>query len=105
MSNSENRTNGRTTPLVASAVMVGAGTLIALAGLAMGGGHLLSAARQRISQMEVPPRELARLRWTQARTAVAARAATWQNGVRHQPSPSMEGEAELQDAMHGTAAS
>ena len=77
MSNSENRSNGRTTPLLVSAVMVGAGTLIALAGLAMGGGYLLSAARQRISEMEVPPSELAKLKWTQARTAVAAGAATW----------------------------
>ena len=96
MSNSEDRSNGRTTPLLASAVMVGAGTLIALAGLAMGGGRLLSAARQRISEMDVPPSELARLKWTQARTAMAARTATFLP---------KEGEAELQDAMHATAAS
>ena len=58
MSNGENRTNGpqfRTAPLITSAVMVGAGTLIALAGLAVGGGHLLSVTRQWINEMEVPP--------------------------------------------------
>jgi hypothetical protein len=49
--------------------MVGAGTLIALAGLAVGGGHLLSATRQWMGEMEVPPGELARLKWTQARAA------------------------------------
>ena len=58
MSNGENRTNGpqfRTAPLIVSAAMVGGGTLIALAGLAVGGGHLLSATRQWINEMEVPP--------------------------------------------------
>ena len=85
MSNGENRTNGpqfRTAPLITSAAMVGGGTLIALAGLAVGGGHLLSATRQWINEMEVPPSELARLKWTQARTAMAAGAAAWQNGTQ-----------------------
>ena len=39
MSNGENRTNGpqlRTAPLITSAAMVGGGTLIAVAGLAVG---------------------------------------------------------------------
>ncbi len=92
MSNGENRGNGpqfRTTPLITSAVMVGAGTLIALTGLAVGAGHLLSATRQWINEMEVPPSELARLKWTQARAAMTAGAAAWQNGTRHQSSPSI----------------
>ena len=89
MSNGENRTNGpqfRTAPLITSAAMIGAGTLIALAGLAVGGGHLLSVTRQWINEMEVPPSELARLKWTQARTAMAAGAAAWQNGTQNQSS-------------------
>jgi hypothetical protein len=91
MSNGENRRNGpqfSTAPLITSAAMVGAGTLIALAGLAIGGGHLLSATRQWINEMEVPPSELARLKLTQARTAMAAGAAAWQDGPRAVPSPS-----------------
>ena len=90
MSNGENRTNGpqfRTAPLITSAAMIGAGTLIALAGLAVGGGHLLSVTRQWINEMEVPPSELARLKWTQARTAMAAGAAAWQNGPQSKSSP------------------
>ncbi len=90
MSNGENRTNGpqfRTAPLITSAVMVGAGTLIALAGLAVGGGQLLSVARQWVNEMEVPPSELARLKWTQARAAMAAGAAAWQDGPQSQSSP------------------
>ncbi len=85
MGNGEDRRNGpqfRTAPLITSAAMVGAGTLIALAGLAVGGGHLLSATRQWINEMEVPPSELAKLRWTQARAAMTAGAAAWQNGAQ-----------------------
>ena len=54
--------------------------MIVLAGLAVGGGHLLSAIRQWVAEMETPPRELARIKWNQARTAVAAGTAAWQNG-------------------------
>ena len=92
MSNGENRTNGpqfRTAPLIISAAMVGGGTLIALAGLAVGGGHLLSVTRQWVNEMEVPPSELARLKWTQARTAMAAGAAAWQDGTQSQSSPAI----------------
>ena len=88
MSNGENRTNGpqfRTAPLITSAVLVGVGTLIALTGLAVGGGHLLSVTRQWINEMEVPPSELARLKWTQARAAMAAGAAAWQDGTQASP--------------------
>jgi hypothetical protein len=58
MSIGENRTSGpqfKTAPLITSAAMVGGGTLIALTGLAVGGGYLLSATRQWINEMEVPP--------------------------------------------------
>ena len=85
MGNDVNLKNGprfRTAPLVTSAAMVGAGTLIALAGLAVGSGHLVSVTRQWIGEMEVPPSELARLKWTQARTVMAAGAAAWQNGTQ-----------------------
>ena len=91
MSNVENRRNGpqiQTAPLITSAVMVGTGTLIALVGLAIGGGHLLSVTRQWINEMEVPPSELARMKWTQARTAMAAGTAAWQNGSPTVASPS-----------------
>ena len=92
MSNDENRGNGpqfRTAPLITSAAMVGAGTLIALTGLAIGGGYLLSATRRWINEMEVPPSELARQKWTQARAAMSAGAAAWQNGAQNQPSRSV----------------
>ena len=72
----------RTGPIVTGAALFGAGALIALAGLAVGGTHLFAATRRWIQAMEVPPSELARLKWVQAKTAAAAGAATWrQNGV------------------------
>ena len=67
--------------LITSAALIGAGALIALAGLAVGGSHLFSATRRWVREMEVPPREQARIKWTQAKTAAAAGAAAWQNGV------------------------
>jgi hypothetical protein len=70
----------RAGPLITSAALVGAGTLIALAGLAVGSTHLLTTIRRWIREMEVPPSELAKLKWTQARAAVAAGTAAWQNG-------------------------
>ena len=71
----------RTGPLITSAALVEAGTMIALAGLAVGGSHLFAATRRWIQAMEVPPSEVARLKWAQAKTAAAAGAATWRNGV------------------------
>ena len=85
MSNGENGKIGpqiRSGPLIVSAALVGAGTLIALAGLAVGGGYVASLTRQRVREMEVPPSELARLKWAQARAAVAAGASAWQNGTQ-----------------------
>jgi hypothetical protein len=81
MSDDENRSSGpqfRAAPLITSAAMVGGGTMIVLAGLAVGGGHLLSITRQWINEMEVPPSELARAKWTQARAAMSAGSQAWQ---------------------------
>jgi hypothetical protein len=50
------------------------------AGVAVGSSHLTLAVRQWIRNMEVPPSELAKLRWAQAKTAATAAAAAWQNG-------------------------
>ena len=71
----------RTRPLITGAALVGAGTMVALVGLAVGGSHLLSATRRWIQAMEVPPSEVARLKWVQARTAAVAGTAAWRNGV------------------------
>ena len=71
----------RSGPLITGAALFGAGALLALAGLAVGGSHLMSATRRWIRAMEVPPSELAKLKWAQARAAAAAGATAWQNGL------------------------
>jgi hypothetical protein len=71
----------RTGPIITGAALVGAGALIALAGLAVGGAHLFSATRRWIQEMEVPPSEQARIKWAQARSAAAAGTAAWHNGA------------------------
>jgi hypothetical protein len=74
----------RSAPLITSAVLVGVGTFVIFAGLAVGGSHLLSATRRWVREMEVPPSELAKLKYAQARAAVTAGTAAWQNGSQTQ---------------------
>jgi hypothetical protein len=69
-------------PLITGAALLGAGALIALVGLAVGGGHLVAATRRWVREMEVPPSELARQKWAQAKTAAAAGTSAWQNGSK-----------------------
>jgi hypothetical protein len=67
--------------LITGGALIGAGALVALAGLAVGGSHVVFATRRWVQEMEVPPSELAKIKWAQARSAAAAGAAAWQNGV------------------------
>jgi hypothetical protein len=50
----------------------GIGSVVSMVGLAMAGNALAAAARQYVQQMEVPPKELARRGWHQARHAATA---------------------------------
>jgi hypothetical protein len=72
----------RSAPLITGGSLVAVGGLIALAGVIVGGLHLIAATRQWISEMEVPPSELARVKWAQARAAASAGVGAWQNGTR-----------------------
>jgi hypothetical protein len=64
-------------PLIAGGILVGIGALVALAGLAVAGSHVAAATRTWIKDLEIPPGELARLKWEQAKTAAATGASTW----------------------------
>ena len=84
MTDGENGSSGlqfRAGPLITSAALVGAGAFIAAAGLAVGGSHLVSATRRWVREMEVPPSDLAKIKWTQAKAAATAGASAWQNGI------------------------
>jgi hypothetical protein len=83
MTDTQSGTSGlqlRSGPLITGAALIGGGVMLALAGLAVGGAHLLAATRRWVDEMEVPPSELARLKWAQAKAAAAAGAGAWQNG-------------------------
>jgi hypothetical protein len=84
MSDMHNHTPGpqlRSGPLITGAALVAAGALLAAAGWAVSGVHVASATRRWIRDMEVPPSELARMKWLQARKAAAAGTQAWQSGV------------------------
>ena len=66
--------------MITGGSLVAIGGLIALAGLAVGGLHLLNATRQWMDEMDVPPSEQAKIKWAQAKSAAAAGTAAWQNG-------------------------
>jgi hypothetical protein len=74
--------------VVAGAVLMGVGGVIALAGVALAGTALVSAFRQRVQQMDVPPGELARQHLSAVRQATSAGMDVWlkeQPGSQRQP--------------------
>jgi hypothetical protein len=70
----------RTAPLMTGGALIAVGGLLALAGFVVGGMHLISATREWVRQMDVPPGELAKIKLAQARAAASAGADAWQNG-------------------------
>ena len=71
----------QTGPLLAGAVLIGIGSLLGLAGLAIAGAALGAAARRYVNGMEVPPSELARQNLAKARAAASAGVSAWRNGA------------------------
>ncbi|MFI0354954.1 hypothetical protein [Actinomadura sp. 9N407] len=67
--------------LIAGGILLGVGTIIGVAGMVFGGTGLLVAARRRVRLMEVPPRELAKRKLSQARVATGAGVDAWHNGT------------------------
>jgi hypothetical protein len=85
------RLRQRSTALIAgAALMCGAGVL-GLAGLGLTTAALVAAARVRMSRMPVPPRELARRTWTQAKAATAAGRNAWRDVTVPPMMPSGDG--------------
>jgi hypothetical protein len=67
----------RSGPLLVGGILIGIGAVVAMAGLAVAGTHLVAATRAWMSELETPPGELARLKWEQAKAVAASGAATW----------------------------
>jgi hypothetical protein len=68
-------------PLAFGAAMMGASVILGMAGMMITTGAVLVAARRWMNKLEVPPSELARQKWAQARAATTAGASAWQNGL------------------------
>jgi len=66
------------TPIILGAALTGTGGLIAVTGLIVGGTALFSVARQWFRELEVPPSEVVKQKWSQAKAATAAGAGAWQ---------------------------
>jgi hypothetical protein len=58
-------------------VLIGIGGLLGFAGMVLVSSAIVSAARQRVNQLEQPPSELAKRTWQQARAATTAGAKAW----------------------------
>ena len=66
--------------LIIGAVLIGVGSAIGLTGLGICSASVIAATRQWISEMEVPPQEIARQKWNLARAAALAGADAWRKG-------------------------
>ena len=64
-------------PLMVGGILIGVGALVALAGVAVAGRHVVTATRAWVNELEIPPDQFARLRWEQAKSAAAAGTDTW----------------------------
>ena len=64
-------------PLMVGGILIGVGALVALAGVAVAGRHVVAATRAWVNELEVPPDQFARLRWEQAKAAAAAGTDAW----------------------------
>ena len=65
--------------IAAGGVLIGIGGLLGFTGMLLVGSAIVSAARQRMNQLEQPPSELAKRTWQQARAATTAGATAWRN--------------------------
>ena len=68
----------RSGPLMVGGILFGVGALVALAGAAVAGWHLVGATRAWVNEFETSPDQYARLRWEQAKAAAAAGQVAWQ---------------------------
>jgi hypothetical protein len=64
-------------PLIVGGSLIGIGIAVAAVGLAVAGAHLVSATREWMRQLDVPPSQFAQLKWAQAKTAAASGANSW----------------------------
>jgi hypothetical protein len=68
-----------TGPLVFGAELIGVGSILLMAGFAVGGMTMMSTARRWLSSQDLPPGEIVKHHWRKTVAATAAGATAWQN--------------------------
>ncbi len=63
--------------LAVAAVLIGVGSALGLAGLAMGAAALATAGRRWYRRADLSPGDLARLKWEQAKAVAGASSGAW----------------------------
>ena len=64
-------------PLLAAAVLVAIGGALGVFGLALGAVEVIRAGRRWYVRTDLPPNQLARLKWEQAKAAAGAGVGAW----------------------------
>ena len=65
--------------VLAAAVLMGVGGLVGAAGFLVAGGALVAACRRWYRRVDLPPQDLAKLKWEQAKAAAGASAGAWRD--------------------------
>jgi hypothetical protein len=81
MTNAQASSSGfqiNTTPMIIGAALFGAGGVIGLCGLIVGGSAMVSATRKWFRELEVPPSEVMKQKWGATKAATTAGATAWQ---------------------------
>ena len=65
------------TPMIVGVALIGAGSLIGLTGLIVGGTAMVSATRQWFRELDVPPSETVKHKVGQTKAATVAGASGW----------------------------
>ena len=63
--------------VLVAALLMGIGGLFAMAGLSVACAALVAASRRWYHRVDLPPHEIARLKWEQAKAAAGAGAGAW----------------------------
>jgi hypothetical protein len=73
-----------TTPIILGVALIGAGMLMGITGILVGGTALASATRKWVNDLDVPPSEVVKHKWHQTKAATTAGASAWQqhNGMQ-----------------------
>jgi hypothetical protein len=76
--------------LVLAAALVGVGSLLGLAGFAVSGAAVAAAWRRWYRRADLPPHELAKLKWEQAKAAAGAGTGAWREAELAKYTPRSE---------------